>query len=155
VVLLADRVFKLGPYGRIFADGEKGQLGIDAFPIANGEPLFVLCAPGSGGGGSGGLIFIAAVADADLSATIVSPGQRILSAGGGPGGAPTGQTTVTTANGGAGGDGRIRVAINLHSGMVGVRQAQFQNKAQAIYQNFNIVPDPNVYAIDFYRYQSP
>ena len=85
-MLLSDATFRLGPYGRIHADGEKGLLGIDGFPFTNGEPFFVLCAPGSGGGGAGGTIFIAAVADVDLTAPIVSQGQRILSAEAGAGG---------------------------------------------------------------------
>jgi hypothetical protein len=153
-VLLSDRVFKLGPFGRIYADGERGMLGIDAFPFPNGEPLFVLCAPGGGGGGSGGTIFIAAVADVDLTAPPTALNQRFLSANGGPGGAPPGSTTVATADGGAGGSGRIRVAMNELSSMGATRQAEFQSRVV----NGNVAPSPGPTTLgqaDFFRYPSP
>jgi hypothetical protein len=130
------------------------MLGIDAFPFANGEPLFVLCAPGSGGGGSGGTIFIAAVADVDLSAPATGFNQRFLSAEGGPAGAPASPATVATANGGAGGQGRIRVAMNELSSKTAQRQTEFQTRVV----NGNITPSPGVTIIgqaEFFKYPSP
>jgi hypothetical protein len=152
VALVSDRVFKLGPWGRIHADGEKGLGGIDAFPIANGDPIFVLCAPGSGGGGAGGVIYVAAVADADLTPPNLAPGQHMLTATGGPGGIGP-STTVNTTDGGAGAPGRIRVVINEHSSMVSVRQGDFIGFVMSPF--LNITPDPNVTNIEFFRYQSP
>lgn len=118
LVLLADRKIEFGAYGRLMVDGEEGRRGLDAFPIPNNDPLFPLSAPGSGGGGAGGLIYALAVAD------IVVPTPTFVTAAGGPpvmfgarggkGGTFPG-AAVPTANGGDGGAGRMRFAVNQHS----------------------------------------
>ncbi len=138
VVLLSDRIFALGSHGRIFANGEDGQRGIDAFPIPNQDPLLVLCAPGSGGAGSGGSIFIGAVADAQFPAALPS-NVKVLSAMGGIGGRPPQGTTPTTitANGGSAGVGRVRVAVNAH----GLTAANaLRTTLQSLMVSGNVVP---------------
>jgi hypothetical protein len=150
-VLLADGAFRLGSQGRIFADGEKGQLGLGAFPVANQELPLIVCSPGCGGGGSGGLIFIAAVVDVDLSAPVVTGTQRILSARGGGGGSST-AGAWPPATGGTGGDGRIRVAMNEMSSKVAQRQSEWGMRISS----GAIAPSPLLpLPADFFAYPSP
>jgi hypothetical protein len=118
VVLVCDGKTTISDYGRILVDGEEGRRGLDAFPIPNQDPLFVLCSPGNGGGGAGGLVYALSISDFTVTApSYLTAGGLVpvvVGARGAKGGASPASVTPT-APGGDGGAGRLRFAINQFS----------------------------------------
>ncbi len=136
LVFVADGKTVFPDYGRVIVDGEEGRRGLDAFPIPNQDPLFVLCSPGNGGGGSGGLIYSLSIQDLDVatpSFVTATGGQPVVfGARGGKGGASPAAVTPT-AVGGSGGAGRLRFAINHHSNRRAVVEIALNAAAAAGY----------------------
>lgn len=118
IVFVSDRIFRLGPAGRLLADGEDGRRGLSVFPVF-GEPTFVLSAPGSGGGGAGGVVAVYATADVVAEALVAGTpatalagagGMPAVSARGGRGGGTFETSPIPTSDGGEGAHGRVRFA---------------------------------------------
>ncbi|HYC79200.1 MAG TPA: hypothetical protein VEI02_16395, partial [Planctomycetota bacterium] len=157
LILLSDARLVFGPHARLLADGEPGRAGVDAFPVPNQEPLFILSVPGSGGGGSGGLVFGAAVADVEFAPTTLASAVTAAARGGAAG---PDVTLVSTPNvgGGAGGAGRVRFAVNQHSSRADAVEASLL----ALIGAGRIAPSPSPLpaglpapAVDFFTYPSP
>ena len=130
VVLISDRLLVIGDGGAIFAQGEQGQLGVDAFPVYNGDPVIPVNLPGGGGGGAGGTVLGLAIANVCFAygpATVCGPSMSgapappsflqvdVSSAASGPQTTPEGLMDPGVPAGGASSEGRIRFAISAQS----------------------------------------
>jgi hypothetical protein len=130
VVLISDRLLVIGAGGAIFAQGEQGQLGVDAFPVYNGDPVIPVNLPGSGGAGAGGTVLGLAIADVCFAygpAGVCGPTASglpaplgflqvdVSSAPSGPQTAPEGLMNPGVTDGGFSSGGRIRFAISSQS----------------------------------------
>lgn len=145
-ILLSDRKTFFGAGARIWADGETGLPGIDAFPAANQNPIFLFCQAASGGGGSGGAVYILSIVDVCFAAfTCTSTGPEpgpapaapVIDARAGAGGAQPPIVQLATSDGGAAGPGRIRIAVNAASPYL----AAFRSRVLSLFQPFDpLVP---------------
>jgi hypothetical protein len=114
LVLVADGVLRVGPNGRLRADGEAGRSGSHVFPVPNANVFYPLSLPGSGGGGAGGLIAAYAISDVTFTdatapgGTVLPPvaGARVSAERG-----AAGDDVGPASEGGAGGTGRVRLAV--------------------------------------------
>lgn len=152
VVLLANRLLNIRAGGAIFAQGEQGQLGVDEFPVYNGDPVIPVNLPGAGGSGSGGTILGLAVANIcfDYGSSTVCPPVGALvpppagyvqidasGVAGGPEPAP-GLMNPGVPAGGVGSEGRIRFAISDQSPYV----ADFTSDLNGMFGTGLVFPAP-------------
>lgn len=130
VVLISDRLLTIADGGAVFAQGEQGQLGVDAFPVYNGDPVIPVNLPGAGGSGSGGTVLGLAIADVCFAygpPSVCGVGQSglvapmgflqvdVSGAPPGPQTAPEGLMNPGVPAGGFSSEGRVRFAISAQS----------------------------------------
>ncbi len=145
-VLVCNCVLTFGPNAALLTHGEVGQLGVDLFPVYNGDPSIPINLPGAGGGGCGGSIHAFAVSDICFAR---APGPQcplpggapaipggFITATGGPAGPP--QPIAVTVPGGPASVGRMRFSVNMFSPYV----ANFEASVRALWAANAVVPSP-------------
>ena len=158
VVLISNRLLVIEDGGTVLAQGERGQLGVDAFPVYNSDPVIPVNLPGAGGSGSGGTVLGLAIANvcfAYAAPGVCAPGVpgnvpwpipapppgtseedilRQVDVSGAPSGpqiSPEGLGDPGCPAGGGSGDGRVRFAISSQSPYV----ADFTTRLDQLFDN--------------------
>ena len=163
LVMVSDRLLRIGPGGVLAAHGETGQLGVDAFPLYNSNPVIPVNFPGSGGSGAGGTIYGLAIADVCFDyglSTICGtappplPIDPLIDVSGGLTGPAQVAANPGVPAGGAGGEGRIRFAIPNVSPYV----ADFTTEITGLFNQNALVPMPPNFVMlppDFFAFPLP